>query len=91
MELPTGHIALGTKRLDDFSIQQNDDLAKAFKEIFRDVFIRKQIVILCVYKAISFRYEDVTYNRVLGGGYDFLNDDDSDEDELENNPGNGCL
>lgn len=89
MKLPTGHIALGTAKLDDFSIQQSDDLATAFKEIFRDVFIRKQIVTLCIFKSNSYRYEDVTYHQHEEMSYDFLKNDDEDEDELENNPGNG--
>ena len=90
MELPTGNIALGTAKLDNFSIQQSDDLATAFKEIFLDAFIRKQIVTLCVFKSNSYRYEDVTYHKHLEMAYDFLNnDDDEDDDELENNPGNG--
>jgi hypothetical protein len=89
MKLPTGNIALGTARLDNFSIQQSDDLATAFKEIFRDVFIRKQIVTLCIFKSNSYRYEDVTYHQHEEMSYDFLKNDDEDEDELENNPGNG--
>ena len=89
MELPAGHIALGTAKLDHFSIQHSDELATAFKEIFREVFIRKEIVVLSVYKSISYRYEDVSYHKKLEMGYDFLLNDDEDEDELENNPGNG--
>jgi len=89
MDLPTGHIALGTAKLDDFSIQQSDDLATAFKEIFHDVFMRKEIVVLCVYKSKSYHYEDVTYHQTMEMGYDFLLNDDEDEDELENNPSNG--
>lgn len=88
MELPTGNIALGTKILDDFSILQSDDLATAFKEIFRDAFTRKEIVALCVYKSNSYRYEDVSYHQHLEKVYDFLNKDE-DEDELENYPING--
>ena len=89
MELPTGHIALGTAKLDHFSIQHSDELATAFKEIFREVFIRKEIVVLSVYKSISYQYEDVSYRQTMERGYDFLINDDEDEDELENNPGNG--
>ena len=89
MELPTGHIALGTAKLDHFSIQQSDELATAFKEIFQEVFIRKEIVVLSVFKGKSYRYEDVSYRQTLGMGYDFLKKDDEDEDELENNPSNG--
>ena len=89
MELPTGHIALGTAKLDHFSIQHSDELAIAFKEIFQEVFMRKETVVLCVYKSISYRYEDVSYRQTMEMGYDFLKNDDEDEDELENNPGNG--
>ena len=89
MDLPTGHIALGTAKLDDFSIQQSDDLATAFKKIFQEVFVRKEIVVLCVYKSKSYHYEDVTYHQTMEMGYDFLLNDDEDEDELENNPSNG--
>ena len=89
MELPTGDIALGIKRIDDFSIQQSDELATAFKEIFREVFSRKEIVVLCVFKGISYQYEDVTYNQMQGRSYDFLKTDDEDESELENDPFNG--
>lgn len=89
MELPTGHIALGTAKLDNFSIQQSNELATAFKKIFQDVFMRKEIVVLCVYKSISYRYEDVSYRQTMEMAYDFLKNDDEDEDELENNPSNG--
>ena len=71
MELPTGHIALGTAKLDNFSIQQSNDLTTAFMEIFRDVFMRDEIVVLCVYKGISYRYEDVSYRQTMKMAYDF--------------------
>ena len=89
MELATGHIALGTAKLDHFSIQHSDELATAFKEIFQEVFLRKEIVVLCVYKSISYQYEDVSYSQTMEMAYDFLLNDDEDEDELENNPSNG--
>ena len=89
IELPAGHIALGTAKLDDFSIQQSDNLATAFKEIFQEVFVRKETVVLCVYKSISYRYEDVSYRQTMEMAYDFLKNENEDEDELENNPGNG--
>ena len=85
MTLRTGNIALGTAKLNDFSIQQSDDLATAFKEIFRDAFIRKQIVTLCIFKSNSYRHENVSYHQHLEKSYDFLNNNDIDEDELENN------
>lgn len=83
MELPTGDIALGTERLDNFSIRQSNELATAFKDIFRDVFHRKEIVVLCVYKSDNYRTEDVSFSQALEKMYDFINNDDY-EDELEN-------
>ena len=85
MELLTGNIALGTAKLDNFSIQQSVELATAFKEIFRDVFMRNELVVLCVFKSNSYRYENVSYRQHLENSYDFLKNNDIDEDELENN------
>ena len=84
MELPTGDIALGTERLDNFSSRQSDELAIAFKDIFRDVFFKKEIAVLCVYKSKNYITEDVGFFQTLEKMYDFINDDDYDEDELEN-------
>jgi len=83
MELPTGDIALGTEKLDNFSIRQSDGLATAFKDIFQDVFFRKEIAMLCVYKSNNYVTEDVGFFQTLEKMYDFINDDDFDEDELE--------
>lgn len=77
-KLPTGDIALGTEILDDFSIQQSDDLATAFKTIFRDAFIRKEIVVLYVYKGRNYWHEDVTYYQNLEKNYDFIKKNDDE-------------
>ena len=70
--LPAGDIALGTEKLDHFSIRQSDELAAAFKEIFRDVFLRKETVVFCVYKSTIYRHEDVSYNQHLDRNYNFI-------------------
>ena len=79
MELPVGDIALGIEKIDNFSIRQSNDLATAFKEIFRDAFIRKEIVVLCVYKGKLYEYEDVSYIQELEKDYDFLKNDNEYE------------
>ena len=84
ISLPSGNIALGTEMLDNFSIRQSDKLATAFKDIFRDVFFKKEIAVLCVYKSKNYITEDVGFFQTLEKMYDFINDDDYDEDELEN-------
>lgn len=83
MKLPAGDIALGMEKLDNFSIRQSDELATAFKEIFQDAFIRKEVVVLCVYKSVNYVTEDVDFFQTLEKIYDFIKDDD-DENELEN-------
>lgn len=77
INLPSGDIALGTKILGDFSILQSDDLATAFKEIFQDVFARKETVVLSVYKSMTFRYKNVTYSMFQDKVFDFIKDDES--------------
>lgn len=77
INLPAGDIALGTKILGDFSILQSDDLATAFKEIFQDVFARKETVVLSVYKSMTFRYKNVTYSMFQDKVFDFIKDDES--------------
>jgi hypothetical protein len=76
MNLPTGDIALGTEMLDSFSIRPSDELATAFKDIFQDVFARKETVVLCVYKSMTFRHEDVTYNQFQDKVYNFIKNDE---------------
>lgn len=75
--LPAGDIALGTEILDPFSIRQSGRLAAAFKEIFQEVFLKKETVVLCVYKSQTFRHEDVTYNQYQDRDYNFIINDDS--------------
>lgn len=77
INLPAGDIALGTKILGDFSILQSDDLATAFKEIFQDVFARKETVVLSVYKSMAFSYKNVTYSMFQDKVFDFIKDDES--------------
>jgi len=77
INLPSGDIALGTEILDPFSIRQSDKLAVAFKEIFQEVFLKKETVVLCVYKSMAFRHEDVTYSRYQNWDYNFIMNDDS--------------
>lgn len=77
INLPSGDIALGTKILGDFSILQSDDLATAFKEIFQDVFARKETVVLSVYKSMAFSYKNVTYSMFQDKVFDFIKDDES--------------
>ena len=77
MNLPTGDIALGTEMLDSFSIRPSDELATAFKEIFHEVFLKRETVVLCVYKASTFRHEDVSYNQRLDKVYNFIKSDKS--------------
>ena len=79
IKLPSGHIALGTEKLDDFSIRQSDELATAFKEIFKDAFFRKETVVLCVFKGKKYKYEDVTYYKHLEKAYNFIKKIDDDE------------
>jgi len=77
ISLPTGDIALGTEMLDHFSIRQSDELATAFKEIFQEVFLRKETVILCVYKSMVFKHENVTYSQYQNRDYNFIMNDES--------------
>lgn len=77
INLPSGDIALGTEILDRFSIRQSDKLAAAFKEIFQEVFLKKETVVLCVYQSLAFRHEDVTYNQYQSRDYNFIINDDS--------------
>ena len=77
INLPSGDIALGTKILGDFSILQSDALATAFKEIFQDVFARKETVVLSVYKSMAFSYKNVTYSMFQDKVFDFIKDDES--------------
>ena len=72
MNLPTGDIALGTEMLNKFSIRPSDELATAFKEIFQEVFLKKEIVVLCVYKATTFRHEDISYSQCQGKTFNFI-------------------
>ena len=72
ISLPSGDIALGTEMLDKYSIQQSNELATAFKEIFREVFLRKETVVLCVYKSMIYKYEDVTYSLHQDKTYNFI-------------------
>jgi hypothetical protein len=62
--------------LDSFSIRPSDELATAFKDIFQDVFARKETVVLCVYKSMTFRHEDVTYNQFQDKVYNFIKNDE---------------
>ena len=73
ISLPAGDIALGSERLDDFSIRQSDELATAFKEIFQEVFLRKETVVLCVYKSKTYSHVDASYSQSLGKNYNFIN------------------
>lgn len=75
--LPTGDIALGTEMLGNFSIRQSDKLATAFKEIFQEVFFRKETVVLCIYKSLVFKHENVTYNQYQNRDYNFIMNDES--------------
>ena len=75
--LPAGDIALGTEMLDPFSIRSSNELATVFKEIFQDAFVRKETVVLCVYKGQSYKYEDVTYSHFQNKVYNFVKDDKS--------------
>ncbi len=77
INLPSGDIALGTEMLDNFSIRQSEKLATAFKEIFQDVFARREAVVLCVYKSMMFRHENVTYNQFQDKFYNFIKNDES--------------
>lgn len=77
VNLPSGDIALGTEIVDNFSIRQSDKLAAAFKEIFQEVFLRKETVVLCVYKSTTYRYENITYNQYQDKAYNFIKDDES--------------
>ena len=72
MNLPTGDIALGTEMLNKFSIRPSDELATAFKEIFQEVFLKKETVVLCVYKATTFRHEDISYSQCQGKTFNFI-------------------
>jgi hypothetical protein len=72
ISLPVGDIALGSERLDDFSIRQIDELATAFKEIFQEVFLRKETVVLCVYKSKTYSHVDASYSQSLGKDYNFI-------------------
>lgn len=73
MNLPAGNIVLGTKMIDDFTISHSDELATTFKEIFQEVFQKKEMVVLCVYKAKTFRHEDKTYTQFRDKINDFIN------------------
>lgn len=77
MNLPTGDIALGTEMIDNFTISQSEELATAFKEIFQEVFLKKETVVLCVYKAPTFRHENVSYSQYQDKVFDFIKNDES--------------
>ena len=77
INLPSGDIAHGTEMLDNFSIRQSDKLATAFKEIFQEVFLNKETVILCVYKSMVFKHENVTYSHYQNRDYNFIMSDES--------------
>lgn len=76
INLPSGNIALGTEMLDNFSIRQSDKLATAFKDIFQEVFLRKETVVLCVYKSTKYRYENVSYSLHQDKAYNFIKNDE---------------
>ena len=76
ISLPSGNIALGTEMLDNFSIRQSDKLATAFKDIFQEVFLRKETVVLCVYKSTKYRYENVSYSLHQDKAYNFIKNDE---------------
>lgn len=77
INMTSGDIALGTKMLDNFTISQSDELATTFKEIFQEVFFREETVVLCIYKALSYRYENITYSQYQDKVFDFIKNDES--------------
>lgn len=85
MHLSTGDIALGISKEDEFSLKQSFQFSDKFREMCKDIFTRKEIVVLTVYKSRLFDYEDIGYEDTIRiyDDMNFIGDDDDEQTELE--------
>lgn len=80
-ELMNGCIALGTKILDDFSIDQPFDFRNKVKEVFRLICAENDIMVLRIYKSNKFEFEDTSFESTLQGieGMNYYEEEDDEQ------------
>lgn len=83
MHLPTGCIALGTKQTGAYSIAVSTELDMTFKELMRNAFISKEIVVLEVYQSGHYTFDDCSYETDMKeiSEYNFMEEDEPNDTE----------
>lgn len=81
-QLNTGMIAVGMIN-DDFSLKENYELSAKFKEVFTQVFLSGETVVLCIFKGNYYQHTDMSYEEVKQNeAASFLDDWKDDEEEF---------
>ena len=80
-DLPTGDIALGDSKLNDFAIHQSKDVCDKFCEVMRNAFTSREQVVLLVFKKKNFVHTDYSYKDMMADLSEnmFVEDDDDEE------------
>ncbi len=84
-DLPTGDIALGVGKANEFAIQPSKDVNDTFCNIMREVFVERENVVLAVFKKKAFTHTEYSYKDYVS---DFKNNcfvDDDDDEEYDTN------
>ena len=83
LHLPTGCIALGTKQTGTYSIEVSKLLEDTFKELMRNAFISKEIVVLEVYQSEHYEFNECSYETDMKEmtEYNFIEDDEPNDTE----------
>ncbi|MBR5749761.1 MAG: hypothetical protein IKY01_13445 [Prevotella sp.] len=85
LHLVTGDIALGVSKSSEFAIRQSEEMAETFREICREMFMAREIVVLTVYRSNHYAFEDISFETQMKDYHDlnFIEEEAYEQIELE--------
>lgn len=84
-KMSIGDIALGTKIIDNFSIDQPFDFVEKVKDAFEIITTSGEIMVLQVYKSRNYIFDDISFEQTLAGieGMNFYEEEEDENEQPE--------